>query len=83
MTGQRVGKVLEAAIEIWGERRKRISTGELNRVLSAAMERTPPPPVRTRAPVAVAPDPVLKSITDDGLRAALERMQQGMMARRG
>src|SRR6185503_20455025 len=35
-TGQRVGKVLEAAIDIWGERRKRISTGELNRVLMAA-----------------------------------------------
>ena len=32
-TGQRVGRVLEAAIDIWGERRKRISTGELNRVL--------------------------------------------------
>ena len=49
-TGQRVGKVLEAAIEIWGERRKRISTGELNRVLIAATERTPPPPVRGHRP---------------------------------
>ena len=49
-TGQRVGRVLEAAIEIWGERRKRVSTGELNRVLSAATERTPPPPVRGRRP---------------------------------
>jgi GTPase len=49
-TGQRVGRVLEAAIEIWGERRKRISTGELNRVLSAATERTPPPPVRGHRP---------------------------------
>ena len=49
-TGQRVGKVLEAAIDIWGERRKRISTGELNRVLSAATERTPPPPVRGHRP---------------------------------
>ena len=38
-TGQRVGRVLEAAIDIWGERRKRVSTGELNRVLSAATER--------------------------------------------
>ena len=38
-TGQRVGRVLEAAIDIWGERRKRISTGELNRVLPAATER--------------------------------------------
>jgi GTP-binding protein len=49
-TGQRVGRVLEAAIDIWGERRKRISTGELNRVLSAATDRTPPPPVRGHRP---------------------------------
>ena len=49
-TGQRVGRVLETAIDIWGERRKRISTGELNRVLSAATERTPPPPVRGHRP---------------------------------
>ena len=43
-TGQRVGRVLEAAVDIWGERRKRVSTGELNRMLLAATERTPPPP---------------------------------------
>ncbi len=49
-TGQRVGRVLEAAIDIWGERRKRIGTGELNRVLLAATERTPPPPVRGHRP---------------------------------
>jgi GTP-binding protein len=49
-TGQRVGRVLEAAIDIWGERRKRVSTGELNRVLSAATDRTPPPPVRGSRP---------------------------------
>ena len=49
-TGQRVGRVLEAAIDIWAERRKRISTGALNRVLSNATERTPPPPVRGHRP---------------------------------
>jgi len=49
-TGQRVGRVLEAAIDIWGERRKRISTGELNRVLISATDRTPPPPVRGHRP---------------------------------
>ena len=49
-TGQRVGRVLEAAIDIWGERRKRIATGALNRMLMAATERTPPPPVRGRRP---------------------------------
>ncbi len=49
-TGPRVGRVLELAVDIWAERRRRISTGELNRVLMAATERTPPPPVRGRRP---------------------------------
>jgi GTP-binding protein len=49
-TGQRVGRVLELAIDIWGERRKRISTGELNRVLRAASERQTPPVVKGRRP---------------------------------
>ena len=49
-TGQRVGRVLETAIDIWGERRKRIATGELNRMLNAATDRTPPPPVRGHRP---------------------------------
>jgi GTPase len=49
-TGQRVGRVLELAIDIWGERRKRVSTGELNRVLRAATERQAPPVVHGRRP---------------------------------
>ena len=49
-TGQRVGRVLEAAVDIWAERRRRVSTGELNRMLMAAVDRTPPPPVRGRRP---------------------------------
>ena len=49
-TGQRVGKVLELAVDIWGERRKRVSTGELNRVLRAATERQVPPMVKGRRP---------------------------------
>jgi GTP-binding protein len=49
-TGQRVGRVLELAIDIWAERRKRVSTGELNRLLLAATDRTPPPPVRGKRP---------------------------------
>lgn len=49
-TGQRVGRVLEAAVDIWAERRRRIPTGELNRLLMTATERTPPPPVRGRRP---------------------------------
>src|SRR6185295_12794298 len=49
-TGQRVSKVLELAIDIWGERRKRVSTAELNRVLRAASERQGPPVVKGRRP---------------------------------
>ncbi len=49
-TGQRVGRVLEMAIDIWGERRKRISTAELNRVLRAAAERQAPPVFKGRRP---------------------------------
>ena len=49
-TGQRVGRVLELAIDIWAERRRRIPTGELNRLLLTATERTPPPVVRGRRP---------------------------------
>ena len=50
LTGQRVDKVLEAAIDIWGERRRRIPTGELNRLVTSATERLAPPPIRGRRP---------------------------------
>jgi GTP-binding protein len=49
-TGQRVGRVLEMAIDIWGERRKRVPTAELNRVLRAAADRQTPPIVKGRRP---------------------------------
>jgi len=49
-TGQRVGRVLELAIDIWGERRKRVSTAELNRVIRSAVERQVPPVVKNRRP---------------------------------
>ncbi|HET9613674.1 MAG TPA: ribosome biogenesis GTPase Der, partial [Candidatus Limnocylindrales bacterium] len=49
-TGQRVGRVLELAIDIWGERRKRIATAELNRVLRAAVDRLQAPVVKGRRP---------------------------------
>ena len=42
LTGQRVNRVLELAVDVWGERRKRIGTGELNRLVSASVERNPP-----------------------------------------
>jgi GTP-binding protein len=61
-TGQRVGKVLELAVDVWGERRKRISTPELNRVVRAASLRQAPPAGKLGPPkifyatqVAVAP----------------------------
>jgi len=61
-TGQRIGKVLELAVDVWGERRKRVSTPELNRVMRAAALRQPPPPGKLGPPkifyatqVAVAP----------------------------
>jgi GTP-binding protein len=47
-TGQRVQKVLELAVDVWGERRRRIGTGELNRLLAQAVERTPPAVVHGR-----------------------------------
>ncbi len=71
-TGQRVEKVLELAIDIWGARRQRISTGELNRILAEAVDRQPPPVVRGRRPklfygtqVAVAP-PTFVFFANDG-----------------
>ena len=61
-TGQRCSRVLELAIDVWGERRKRVSTPELNRVLRAASLRQAPPAGKLGPPkifyatqVAVAP----------------------------
>jgi GTP-binding protein len=41
-TGQRVQRVLELAVDVWGERRRRVGTGELNRLVAAAVDRNPP-----------------------------------------
>ncbi len=49
-TGQRVGRVLEMAVDVWGERRKRIGTGELNRLLAEATARQVPPVAKNRRP---------------------------------
>ena len=49
-TRQRVGRVLELAVDIWAERRRRVPTGELNRMLMSATDRTPPPLVRGKRP---------------------------------
>ncbi|HEU4671374.1 MAG TPA: ribosome biogenesis GTPase Der [Candidatus Limnocylindrales bacterium] len=49
-TGQRVSRVLELAVDVWGERRKRVPTAELNRLLRDAAERQPAPLVRGHRP---------------------------------
>ncbi|MEO5705014.1 MAG: ribosome biogenesis GTPase Der [Candidatus Limnocylindrales bacterium] len=62
LTGLRVPRVLELAVDVWAERRRRVSTGELNRIVGAATARQEPPMVKGKRPklfyatqVAVAP----------------------------
>jgi GTP-binding protein len=43
MTGQRVDKIFAAIDQVVAEHRKRISTGDLNRMLREALQSTPPP----------------------------------------
>jgi GTP-binding protein len=50
LTGQRADRVLELAVDVWGERRRRIPTGELNRLVAEAVARQAPPTVRNRRP---------------------------------
>jgi GTP-binding protein len=49
-TGQRIGRVLELAVDVWAERRRRVGTGELNRIISVASERQQPPMVKGHRP---------------------------------
>jgi GTP-binding protein len=49
-SGQRVGRVLEAALEIAAERRRRVPTAALNAWLRDATTRRPPPTVRGKQP---------------------------------
>jgi GTP-binding protein len=49
-TGQRVGRILDAALGIADGRRRRIPTPQLNRVVSDAAFRQPPPPDRGHRP---------------------------------
>ncbi|HEY3190890.1 MAG TPA: hypothetical protein VGJ70_25585, partial [Solirubrobacteraceae bacterium] len=48
--GQRVERVLELAVDVWAERRRRVPTAELNRVLGDAAARQEPPAVKGRRP---------------------------------
>ena len=43
LTGQRAPKVLEVALRVFDERRKRVPTARLNEVVEAAVRRQPPP----------------------------------------
>jgi GTP-binding protein len=49
LTGRRVEKALETALEVGETRRRRIPTAEVNRVLGELVRRTPPPSHRGRA----------------------------------
>ncbi len=49
-TGQRVSRVLDTAMEIAAQRRRRVPTGELNRLLADATFRQSPPAVRGTRP---------------------------------
>jgi GTP-binding protein len=49
-TGQRVERVLELAVDVWAERRRRVPTGELNRLIRDAVARQEPPAVKGRRP---------------------------------
>jgi GTP-binding protein len=50
LTGQRVGRVLDEALKIAAERRRRVPTAQLNRVLSNAVSRHQPSAVKGRRP---------------------------------
>jgi GTP-binding protein len=49
-TGQRVERVLELAVDVWGEWRRRVPTAELNRIITAAVARQDPPVTHGRRP---------------------------------
>ena len=50
LTGQRVGRVLDDALVIAAERRRRVPTAQLNRILADAVARHQPATVRGRRP---------------------------------
>ena len=50
LTGQRAGRVLDEALQVAAERRRRIPTAQLNKVLSEAVARHQPPAVKGRRP---------------------------------
>jgi hypothetical protein len=53
------------------------------RIVQSSHTAAPMPVARAKAPCQLVVDPAVGSIADEGLRAALQRMQSGLMARRG
>jgi len=45
---QRIFKAVEAALDVYENRQRRIKTSELNEIMQEAIERTPPPAYRGR-----------------------------------
>ena len=43
LTGQRVDQIIEIALHVYGERQKRVGTGEVNKMLREAIAQHPPP----------------------------------------
>ncbi len=72
-TGQRCSRVLEAALEIAAEHRRRVPTADLNRLVAEATFRQAPPAVRGRRPkvfyatqASVAPPTFVFFVSDAG-----------------
>lgn len=59
------------------------AVGELRIIQASLAQKETPPAAKPKALTLAQCDPVVATIADDGLRAALERMQQGMLSRRG
>jgi hypothetical protein len=52
------------------------------RIVQTQIAPLPPPLVAAKPRAPIVPEPVLTTIADEGLRAALERMQMGLATRR-
>jgi GTP-binding protein len=80
-TGLRCSRVLDSAVEIAGEHRRRVSTADLNRLVAEAVFRQAPPAVRGKRPkvfyatqAAVAPPTFVFFVSDaDAIHFSYER----------
>ena len=74
LTGQRAERILREALRVAEERYRRVSTGELNRLIMDAVREHPPSHVRNRLPkiyyasqVGVAPPTFVAFVNDPSL----------------